>query len=166
MKRQVDAAHGRFPHEAARLQRDGQGAGVDAVPVLRDIPADHGADQGRAVELHRFAGQHEAAVAQDRDAVGQCEDLGHAVRDVDDADAVRPQASHDVEQPLLLCPPERRCRLVEDKDLGSLCGRPRDLDHLALARGQAPGAFPRVETDPEPVEDALRLRDHRAPVEP
>ena len=73
------------------------------------------------------------AVAQDRGAVGDAEDLVHAVRDVDDGDALAAQLADIVEQALDLVARQRRGRLVEHQDLAGLRRRLDDLGQLAVA---------------------------------
>lgn len=72
--------------------------GIEAV----DDAADHGGDHlfgSRPCNVERG---DVAAVAQHRDAVAIVEDLGHAVRDVDDADAFAGKLVNDLEQFLRL----------------------------------------------------------------
>ena len=71
-----------------------------------------------------------APVAQHGDAVAEREDLGHAVADVDDADAPRLQVAHDAEQRLRLGLGQRGGRLVEDQHPAVERQRLGDLDQL------------------------------------
>jgi hypothetical protein len=64
------------------------------------------------------------------------EDLGQAVRDVDDSDSARRQATDRREQCSRLALAERRRRLVHDEDAGIERQSPRNLDHLPLGEAQ------------------------------
>ena len=166
MKAEVDAAHGGRARQAPGLERHGQGLGLDAVPVLGHVAAHHGADQRGAVEIGGVAAQHEAAVAEHGDPVGQGEDLGHAVGDVDDAHAVVAQSADEGEEQLLLGAAKGGGGLVQDQHLGGLGAGPGDLHHLALARRQRPGLPRGIERDAEPVKNGPGLCHHRGLVEP
>ena len=97
--------------------------------------ADHPADDAvlvDAVFLHveRLDG---AAVADDRDLVGDLLDLVELVGDHDRADALALQPQDEVEQVAGVGLVERRGRLVEDEQLDLLVQRLGDLDQLLLA---------------------------------
>ena len=89
------------------------------------------------IDLERHLGQRRGddvpAVAQDGGAVGDAEDLVHAVRDVDDCDALRLEPADIVEQAVDLVRRQRRRRLVEHQDAWTLRGRLDDLGELPLA---------------------------------
>ena len=105
---------------------------------------------------------HARAVAQDGDAVGDLKQLFQPVRDVDDADALRPQLADHPEQMLHLAVAERRGRLVHDQDAGLGPERPGDLDKLLLRHGQA-GAPRSSGSMPAPIAlEQLRARARRA----
>ena len=72
------------------------------------------------------------AVAQHGDAVAIVEDLRHAMRDVDDRDALGGQRAHDLEQDLRLALGQRGGRLVEDQHAAVERQRLGDLDQLLL----------------------------------
>ncbi len=91
--------------------------------------------------MHEFAGIRVAgraradkgAVAQHGDAVGDREDLVHAMADVDDPDAARPQPPHDVEQPRHVGLGQRGRRLVHDEHARVARQRAQDFDPLPIA---------------------------------
>ncbi len=100
------------------------------------IAADHHLDQGLGAELGALEHPGIAAVAQHRDPVGQLVDLGHAVADVDQRDALGAQLADQREQPLGLARREGRGRLVEHQDLGPGVQGAGDLDQLLLGDRQ------------------------------
>ena len=104
------------------------------LPVVRDGPG-HGADD----VLHRHVAALEArdarAEAQDLDAVGHLEDLGHVVADEHDREALLAHARDEVEHVARLDDAERGGRLVHEDDLRGPGHRARDRDALALAAG-------------------------------
>src|SRR6478752_2966243 len=56
-----------------------------------------------------------SAAAQDRDAIGEVEDLTHPVRDVEDARAAAPDLAHDLQQLVDLGVRQHRRGFVEDE---------------------------------------------------
>ena len=85
-------------------------------------------------QLAHRRGDDVTAVAQDRRAVGDARDLVHAVRDVDDRDALGFEPAKEGEQFLDLAARERGRRLVEDEDADVARDRLDDFGQLALAR--------------------------------
>ncbi len=106
-----------------------------------------------------------AAVAQDRDAIGDLEDLFHAVGDEEDRHALLAQGVHDAEEPLHLVRREGCGRLVHDQHAHVERDRLGDLDGLLLGEGQAAGRLADVEPHVEPGEDLARLAFHAPPVD-
>ena len=104
MQGQIRAADSRMSTQPLGLECDRQGVGVRAVTVFGHVAAHHGADQGRAVKARGLARQYEPPVAQHRDAVGHREHLGHAMRDVNNADTVVPEPADDLEKAFFLGP--------------------------------------------------------------
>ena len=76
-------------------------------------PDDVGDDGVHAGVASRVVGDHRA-LAQDDDAVANREHVGQAMADEDDADALAPQRSDQLEHMLDLAHGERRGRLVHD----------------------------------------------------
>ena len=83
----------------------------------------------RAIEI-----AHVAAVAQHGDPVGQVQHLFHAMRDVDDGDALGAELADDLEELLRLAGGQRGRGLVHDDDAGLEGQGLGDLHHLHLAR--------------------------------
>ena len=106
-----------------------------------------------------------ATIANDRDAVGDGEDLLQAVRDVDDGQPFVAQAAQQREEPFRLGGAEGRVRLVHDDDLGLLLQRPRDLDELLFRDGETTHFRVGIEIDAHLGQDAPRRRHHLALVE-
>ena len=88
--------------------------------------------RGRIVGDHRALAQHD-------DAVADGEDVGQAVADEDDRDALRGQRADELEHVLDLAHRERRRRLVHDDELGVEGQGAGDRHRLLLAAGQQAG---------------------------
>lgn len=118
---------------------------------LRQVAADHAADQvvlGHA--LDRFAGDP-GAVAQGGDPLADLEDLLQTVGDEEDGGALLAQGADDTEEPGHLAAGEGRRRLVHDQDAGVEGERLGDLDDLLVGDGQAARRAVGVEFDTEPL---------------
>ena len=86
---------------ATRSRASSTGAPIGAERLgkeVLDAAADHHLDEFGGVGVRHVARADIGAVAQHRDAVGDRENLVEPMADVDDADAARFEASHDVEQ--------------------------------------------------------------------
>ena len=148
--------------DVAQLEHDRRvRAGGHRGPVIRiDVGADHQLRQAPVVDLrHRQCLDH-APGAQDRDAVGDLEDLVQAVRDVEDAGAAALHLAHHRQQPLDLVVGEHRGRLVEhEHSTASVpalkCARDRD-DRPLDRRGLGERAMD-VDLDVEALEDSVGL---------
>ena len=143
---------------------------IVARPVVRrievlELAADHQRDQARAVEVGDHARRRRVPVAEDRDAVGEREELAEAVRDEDRRDALGAQPPDEPEERLDLVLGERARRLVEDQHARVDRERPRDLDHLLLVGPQPAHRHRRVEVEIEAGERLLRAAAGRAPVD-
>jgi hypothetical protein len=77
--------------------------------------ADHGLDDVGDLEPGPFARHDLAAVAHDRDPIGNLEDFLESVRHVQHGDAALTELSQHGEQPGRLCAAQRRVGLVEDE---------------------------------------------------
>ena len=84
--------------EAAHLEQEGAGSDRAGRELLGEIPADHRADEGGAVEGRGLSLRHLASVAQHGHAVGEGEDLLEAVGDVEDGQALLAQAAQEGEE--------------------------------------------------------------------
>ena len=89
------------------------------------------------------------AAADDRDAVGDLEDLVQLVADEDDAVALVGEAPQDGEDLLGLLGREHSGRLVEHEDAGLPVQRLEDLDALLPADGQGLDLGVGVDVEPE-----------------
>ena len=115
-----------------------------------------------SMEVTRLVGVSSAARAvrtcrpsrSTRDVVGDGEDLGQEVRDVDDRGARRPQVPHDLEELVGLVGGQGRRGLVHDHQPRLPGQRAQDLDLLLLGGPQA--ADPGIGRDPE-VDAARQL---------
>ena len=95
--------------------------------------------------------------------IGDLEDLRHAMRDVDDGDALRRQAPDDLEQVPPLFDGERGGRLIENEQLQLMGETLGDLHHLLLARREVRHGGSRVDVDFKFGQNAPRLLIHRRP---
>ena len=133
-----------------------------------DLLAEHGIDRALIVERFRIEHAGDAAVAQADDAVGEPPDVRHAVRDVEDGDAVFAQPVDHRKQPVGLGARQRRCRLVEDQHLGLMRHGAGDRHHLAVGKrkvadlrveidvkSHAGGHFARLPADAARIEEEL-----------
>ncbi|GAA3062916.1 hypothetical protein GCM10020254_03550 [Streptomyces goshikiensis] len=100
------------------------------------VTAHHQADDLPLIGVAGFQDSGDRAVAQDGDAVGEAEDLLHAVGDVDDGDALVPEPVDQAEERLDLVLGEGGGGLVEGNDLGLTGQSPQDLHQLALCGGE------------------------------
>ena len=82
---------------------------------LPHLATDHAADGRGRRQLRARRRRDPAAVAQDRDAIGDLEDLFHAVGDEENRHALLAQGVHDAEEPLHLVRREGCRRLVHDQ---------------------------------------------------
>ena len=115
--------------------------------------------------LARLAGDDDLAAAQDRDPVGDGEDVLEEVGDVDDADAAVAEVADDLQQALGLGFLQGRGRLVEDQDVGLVEQRAGDLDQLLLAEAQRGERAVEVDVEADRLEHRLGLAAHRPAVE-
>src|SRR5258706_9779683 len=75
-------------------------------------------------------------IAEDDDAIGDLLDLAQAMRNVDNAHALRPKLFDNLQKPLGFRQSKARCRLVHDEDACIERQGFRYLDHLLLGNRQ------------------------------
>ena len=124
---------------------------------LRDVAADHVAHQLFPRHLRGLGGDHQLAVAQHRDAVGNLQAFLERVRDVDDGDAAGAQVADQVEEVDDLFRRQARRRLVEDNDTGVVVDCAGDLDHLPLGGAEQPDRRRRIDVEVQRLQQLLRL---------
>ena len=127
----------------------GSGSKESSRPTISAISSPLVTDAG-------LAHARDAAILHDRDPVRDLEDLRHAMRDVDDRDALRGEAPDDPEQVAALVDGQRRGGLVEDQELELVRQPLGDLDHLLLTGRQPGHGRARVEVDLEIGQDPSR----------
>ena len=88
------------------------------------------------VRLGRNENARIAAVTQNRDTIGDLEDLRHVVRDVDDGNPLLLQPADDPEDQDSFLMGQRRRRLVEDHDRCIAGEGTRNLDDALLGDGK------------------------------
>ncbi len=94
----------------------------------------HQADDGLAGRFRRDAAARVAAVSQYHEAIGNRLHFFDEVRDVDDGQAARLEASEQIEQRAHVGVTEAARRLVEDEDAAPHRERPRDFHELLRRR--------------------------------
>ena len=145
---------------------DGEQRGADRdrflVVGVGQRTGDHVADQRRLVGIGDVAGGDQGAVAQNRDAVGELEDLLHAVADIDDRDALAVEAADEGEEGVGFLAGQVAGGLVEDEKAGAAHGGARGGDELLLADGEGGERSGGVDVKAEIVEDLLGLAAHVA----
>ena len=128
-------------------------------------PADHVADRRRRRHFAGRPGGDPAAIAQDRDPIGDLEDILHAMGDEEDRDAFAPQGLDDPEEATRLVSRQRCRRLVHDQDANAQRERLRDLEGLLRRDGETARRRADVEARAEPLEDDRGVAPHRRPVD-
>ena len=96
--------------------------GSPARDVLRHQPNDIGA---RNVAAQKYADT--LSVPQDRDPIGQANDLGKTMRDIEHRFSFRSKLHHPFDQKLGVRFRQNRGRLIEHHDFAGMDERPRDL---------------------------------------
>ena len=139
-------------------------AGVAAFKFLV-AAADHALDQPALVDGAGRLGGDEPAVAEDRDGVGDRQNVVEEVRDEDDAAAAGAHAAQHLEQALHLGRRQSRGRLVEDDDARAREQHAGELDQLLQADRQRAHARVRIDIDAEVGEMPARTVHHGAPVD-
>src|SRR5262245_19073099 len=106
------------------------------------------------------------AIAEDGDAISECENFRQFVGDIDDADATGAQTAHDRHQLLNISFCERSSRLIHDYNAGILRQSLGNLDALAVGYGKARDLGIDIEmVRVEFVEKLTRTGAHRRPIE-
>ena len=151
--------------EILDIQQHLAGIAADLGEDLGDHPAGHQLDQPGLRHLLHPEGRDMPAVAQHRDAVADALDLGHAVGDVDDADALALGLLDQAEQPLGLALGQGGRGLVEDEHRQLGAEGLGDLHHLLLGAGEIGHPHPRLQGKAEALDDLARLGMHGPLVE-
>ena len=145
--------------------RASSSASPTSVVPTRDVgeaartPADDGGDHAVEGEVGERRRDDVLSIPQHGGAVGDAEDLVHAMRHVDHRDAPPAELAHVVEQALDLVRRQRRGRFVEHQHLAGLGCRLDDLGQLAMAGGDVGDAPRRVDVDPHGGEQPPAFRD-------
>lgn len=122
--------------DVARLQHDvADGARVLGVLVLQRAADDH-VDELVHRDVLEVDGADVLPVADDRRALADAAELGHAVADVHHADALGLQALDDLKQLVDLALGQGGRRFVQHQDLGVEADGLGDLHHLLLGHAQ------------------------------
>ena len=116
-----------------------------------DVAPDHQRREVLLVGLGRDPRADDPAAPDDRDPVGDLEDLVQLVADEDDAVALLGEPPQDREDLLGLLRRQDRGRLVEHEDTGVAVERLEDLDPLLPADRQLADLDVRVDLEAEPL---------------
>ena len=147
-------------HGASEALAQAIGRAADGQRRVGLAAADHPSDQLVAIELRdRRSRRGVPAVAEDGDTIADREDLLELVRNVEDRDALAPQAPDRLEERLGLVERDRGGRLVEEQDARVQRQGAGDFDQLLLCRAEALDTVgrPDVETDPLHVRPRLAV---------
>ena len=106
------------------------------------------------------------AVAKDRHAVGEREDLLEPVRDVDDPHTIGPETPHHAEEALLLLSGERSGRFVHNDDPGSGPESASDLHELLFRHRERSDLRIRIDLRSDASQQFLRGFPPDAPSDP
>ena len=151
--------------QARHLERVGGRVRIAAIDRQRDLAADHQLSEVLLVRFGRDPLADDPAAPDDRDPVGDLEDLVQLVADEDDAVALACEPSQDREDLVGLLRREDSGRLVEDEDPGIAVEGLEDLDPLLPADGEGTNLDLGIDLETEPPAElddpTLRL----APVE-
>ena len=132
---------------------------------LFDRAVDHQRDQSRLVRFVDASGADEGAVAQDRHAVAEFENLLEPVADIDDGDAIRLEPPDQLEQRRRFLPGEVGGRLIENEEFGAPPLGAGGGDELLLADRQGREDRGRRQREPKVVQQLLPVADHPLVVE-
>src|SRR6516165_7621099 len=133
-----------------------------AVDGLRNLAANHVLHQcvtGQGLCRRR---DHEATIAQHRNAIGDLQGLLERVRDVDDGDPARPQVADQMEEVDYFLGRKARGRLVEYDDARLVVDSARNLDHLLLGGAEQCHWCRRVDMEIQGLQELLGLNVQRA----
>src|SRR5690606_19631740 len=103
---------------------------------LGERTSHHELDDVARDDVRDLSRPRRASVAQNREAIGDAEDLVEEVADVDHAHAFIAKAPDDLEEAFGVVMSEGARRLVEDEDPRLARDRARDLDDLLLAHAE------------------------------
>ena len=105
------------------------------------------------------------AVSQDRDSVRNLENFLQAMRDIDDAHALRSQRSNDAEKALHFSIRQRSRGFVRDQDFRIGADRFRDFHDLLFRHAESAGQTLRVNFATGAVKQFLRTMLARLPID-
>ena len=126
---------------------------------IGDFASDHHLDELGLVQILSIARADVLTIAVNADAVTDGEDLVHAVRNIDDCNALCRQAADMLEQQLNLTVGDSGGRLVHDNDLGVDGNCLDDLDQLALCNGEVAQLFLRGNVQTALLDELFRFCD-------
>ena len=126
-----------------------------------DVPADHELSQVLLVRRAWDPLADDLAAPDDRDPIGDLEDLVQLVADEDDRMPLRSKPAQDSEDLLRLLGGEDGGGLVEDEDAGIAVERLEDLDPLLLTDGQSVDPGVGIEVEAELLAERLDLATGR-----
>ena len=128
------------------------------------IAADHVVNDPRRIVFFVFKGGNVLAVAQNRHAIGQLQNLRELMGNKDDAGALLLQLSNHLEQLAHVLSAQRGRRLVEKQKLRVRRQRARDHQHLLLSDRQLAHVRARIQRNVIVLEQLLRRLAHGSKV--
>ena len=136
MDPEADLSIGRFARKAGDFEQDVRRRYRAGRVDVGEISSDHQRDELGRIEFGCRGRPDQAAIAQDRDAVGQLEDLIHLVGRIHHRHPAGFQAGDRAEEGGHLVVGKRRGRLIHQDDVRLSPERFGDLDDLGLRDGQ------------------------------
>ncbi len=127
--------------------------------------ADHVSDDLVLVEVGAPLGRHALAVAENRDAIGDVEDIFEKMGNENDAFALNLEAAQSAKEPLHFRRRQCRGRFIENDRLGTRKEHPRQFYKLLHTNWQASHAHVRIKIEPEACDKFARLAIHACPVD-
>jgi hypothetical protein len=129
------AGRAQFIHDEQWLARRPLRAGVLQFDRGQSLP-DDGGDQVLLVHFRRSRVDDYLTVSQDRQTIGEVEDLVEEMGYVDERGALVTQPADGAEQHVPFMWRQRRCGLIEEDELRVACQCLQDRDHLLAAGRQ------------------------------
>ena len=119
------------------------------------LAADHHRHQPAFIQLFHPARAHQSTIFQDRDQIGNLEDLLKPVGDVDDGNPLCFEAPDRLEQCLHIVAAKDGRRLIEHEQARISLQRTRNLDQLSLRDTEEAHRAVQVDAHAEQIHDLL-----------
>ncbi len=133
--------------------------------LIFQLTADHHFDQALFGQFADRAFSNKLTVAEHRDVIANLKDLFHAMRDIDDAAALRFQFVDHPEQRQRFGIGQRIGRLIHDDHLRLKAQDFGDFDHLLIANRQIPHQLVAAEAQIKPFKQRISFGIHTRPLD-